>query len=95
MTLEALEPRHSPFHQRSISLRSTRHCDAAFVGPEDVRVALGVFEFAQNAAQIWRGSKMDQKREILEAVSLNRTLGDVTLVVEKKRVHPGLAWVQV
>ena len=61
------------------------------VGPEDVRVALGVFEFAQNAAQIWRGSKMDQKREILEAVSLNRTLGDVTLVVEKRKPFDELA----
>lgn len=34
------------------------------VDAEDVRTALGVFRFAQNAAQIWRGSKMDQKREI-------------------------------
>ena len=61
------------------------------LGPEDVRVALGIFEFAQNAAQIWRGSKMDQKREILEAVSLNRTLGDVTLVVEKRKPFDELA----
>ncbi len=51
---------------------------------EDVRTAIGVFQFAQNAAQIWRGSKMDQKREILESVSLNRLLGDVTLVLEKR-----------
>lgn len=61
------------------------------VGPGDVRMALGVFEFAQNAAQIWRGSKIDQKREILEAVSLNRTLGDVTLVVEKRKPFDELA----
>lgn len=59
------------------------------VGPEEVRTVLGVFEFAQNAAQIWRGSKMDRKREILEAVSLNRTLGDVTLVVEKRKPFDG------
>lgn len=61
------------------------------LGPEDVRTALGVFEFAQNAAQIWRGSKMDQKREILESVSLNRMLGDVTLVVEKRKPFDELA----
>lgn len=54
------------------------------LAPDDVRTALGVFEFAQNAAQIWRGSKIDQKREILESLSLNRLLGDVTLVVEKR-----------
>ncbi|MAG92989.1 MAG: hypothetical protein CMJ48_04480, partial [Planctomycetaceae bacterium] len=53
--------------------------------PEDVRVALAVFEFAQNAAEIWRGSKMLEKREMLESVSLNRMLGDVTLVVEKRK----------
>ena len=61
------------------------------LGPEDVRTALGVFEFAQNAAQIWRGSKMDQKREILESVSLNRMLGDVTLVVAKRKPFDELA----
>ncbi len=58
---------------------------------EDVRTALGVFQFAQNAAQIWHGSKMDQKREILNAVSLNRLLGDVTLVVEKRKPFDELA----
>jgi site-specific DNA recombinase len=61
------------------------------VDAEDVRTALGVFQFAQNAAQIWRGSKMDQKREILDAVSLNRMLGDVSLVVEKRRPFDELA----
>lgn len=61
------------------------------VDAQDVRTALGVFQFAQNAAQIWRGSKMDQKREILDAVSLNRMLGDVTLVVEKRKPFDELA----
>lgn len=59
--------------------------------PEDARTALGVFEFAQNAAQIWRGSNMLQKREILESVSLNRMLGDVTLVVQKRKPFDELA----
>ena len=61
------------------------------VDAEDVRTALGVFQFAQNAAQIWRGSKMDQKREILDAVSLNRMLGDVSLAVEKRKPFDELA----
>ena len=34
---------------------------------------------------------MDQKREILESVSLNRMLGDVTLVVEKRKPFDELA----
>jgi site-specific DNA recombinase len=61
------------------------------VAAEDVQTALGVFQFAQNAAQIWRGSKMDQKREILDSVSLSRLLGDVTLVVEKRKPFDELA----
>lgn len=55
------------------------------VNAEDVQTALGVFRFAQNAAQIWRGSNMLQKREILTSLSLNRLLGDVTLVLQKRR----------
>ena len=47
--------------------------------------------FTKNAAQIWRGSMIDQKREILESVSLNRLLGDVTLVVEKRKPFDELA----
>jgi len=59
--------------------------------PHDVRVALTIFEFAQNAAEIWRGSKMLEKRRILETLSLNRMLGDVTLVIEKRKPFDELA----
>ena len=52
---------------------------------KDVRAALAVFEFSQKIPEIWRGSKMLEKRRILETVSLNRVLGDVTLVVEKRK----------
>ena len=38
-----------------------------------------------------RGSKMDQKREILDALSLNRLLGDVTLVLKKRKPFDELA----
>ncbi|MFM7164357.1 MAG: hypothetical protein ACKO3T_03860 [Planctomycetaceae bacterium] len=61
------------------------------VDAEDVRTALGVFQFAQNATQMWRGSKMYQKREILDAVCLNRMLGDVSLAVEKRKPFDKLA----
>ncbi|MGE3778394.1 MAG: hypothetical protein AB7F89_14500 [Pirellulaceae bacterium] len=59
--------------------------------PTDVQAAVAVFEFSQNAAEIWRGSKIAEKRELLETVSLNRTLGDVTLVVEKRKPFDILA----
>ena len=39
----------------------------------------------RNAPEIWRGSKIAEKRELLETVSLNRTLGDVTLIAEKRK----------
>lgn len=63
----------------------------ATADPADVRAALAIFEFSQKVPEIWRGSKMDQKREILESVSLNRMLGDVTLVVEKRKPFDELA----
>lgn len=55
------------------------------VEPTAVRAALAVFEFSQRIPEIWRGSKMLEKRRILETVSLNRLLGDVTLELEKRK----------
>ncbi len=46
---------------------------------DDGAAALAVFEFSQKIPEIWRGSKMLEERRILETVSLNRLLGDVTL----------------
>ena len=63
----------------------------AHANPTDVRTALAVFEFSQKIPEIWRGSKIDQKREILESLSLNRLLGDVTLVLEKRKPFDELA----
>ncbi len=57
----------------------------------DVRAALAVFEFSQKIPEIWRGSKMLEKRRILETVSLNRVLGHVTLVLEKRKPIDELA----
>jgi DNA invertase Pin-like site-specific DNA recombinase len=64
---------------------------ATTLEPADVRAALAVFEFSQKAPEIWRGSKMLQKRRILETLSLNRLLGDVTLVLEKRKPFDELA----
>ncbi|WP_437226078.1 recombinase family protein [Planctomicrobium sp. SH661] len=59
--------------------------------PADVRAALAVFEFSQKIPEIWRGSKMLEKRRILETVSLNRRLGDVSLDLEKRKPFDELA----
>src|SRR5690606_19578989 len=48
-------------------------------------LAIQVFDFTQKAADVWRGSKMGGKQRILRAVSLNRTLNDVTLCLEKRK----------
>jgi len=63
----------------------------ATVEPSDVRAALAVFEFSQKIPKIWRDSNMLEKRRILETVSLNRVLGDVTLELEKRKPFDELA----
>jgi len=50
-----------------------------------------VFDFTQQAAEVWRGSKIAGKQRILRAVSLNRTLNDVTLCLEKRKPFSFLA----
>ena len=64
------------------------------VKPEDVQTALGVFQFAHcvvRRPEVERRPNLARfkdgpiaRRKILDAVSLNRLLGDVTLVVEKR-----------
>ena len=65
--------------------------NVATLEPPDVRAALVFFEFSQNVPDLWRGSKMLEKRRILETLSLNRMLGDVTLVLEKRKPFDELA----
>lgn len=48
-------------------------------------IALAVFDWSQRVSEAWRGSKMTEKRAILDAVSLNRTLSATTLCVEKRK----------
>jgi hypothetical protein len=59
--------------------------------PEAQTRALAVFDFSQNLENIWRGSNSAVRREIVESVSLNRTLSDVTLVLEKRKPFDLLA----
>ena len=51
--------------------------------------ALALFDWTQRAADAWRGSNNAIRREILDAVCLNRTLSDVTLVTEKRKPFDG------
>ena len=44
-----------------------------------------VFDFTQQAAEIWHGSKKAGKQRILRAISLNRTLSDISLCIEKRK----------
>ncbi|GAB4138394.1 MAG: hypothetical protein Tsb009_06590 [Planctomycetaceae bacterium] len=54
-------------------------------------LALTVFDFSQNLGEIWRGSNFAVRREILNCVSLNRTLGDLSLVLAKRKPFDFLA----
>ena len=47
--------------------------------------ALKTFEFSQNLVKIWRGSNSAVRRELLDCVSLNRTLSDVSLVIARRK----------
>ena len=54
-------------------------------------IALTVFDWSQKAVETWQRSKIAEKRAILEAVSLNRALSDVSLCVEKRKPFSFLA----
>jgi hypothetical protein len=49
------------------------------------KAVLGAFDLSQNLVQIWRGSNSALRRELLDCVSLNRTLSDVSLCLEKRK----------
>ncbi len=74
-----------------LALLEASLAQVATAEPADVRIALAVFEFSQKIPKIWRGSKMLEKRRILETVSLNRRLGDVSLELEKRKPFDELA----
>ena len=54
-------------------------------------IATELFNWTQRAAEDWAGSKIARKRAILESLSLNRTLGDVTLCLTKRKPFRELA----
>ncbi len=50
-----------------------------------------MFDWSQQAADAWLGSKMDDKRGILGELALNRALSDVALCLDKKKPFDVLA----
>jgi site-specific DNA recombinase len=53
--------------------------------------ALALFEWAQRADDVWRRSNNAARRQILDAVCLNRSLSDVNLVTIKRKPFDVLA----
>ena len=64
---------------------------AGAVTEETGRLALSMYDFSQNLVDIWKGSNFASCRTILECVSSNRTLDDVTLVLAKRSPFDWLA----
>ena len=61
------------------------------VDPARGETALVLFDWTQRAADIWRGSNNAVRRQILDAICLNRTLGHVNLVTTKRKPFDVLA----
>ena len=55
-----------------------------------VRV-LALFDFSQQLVNVWHRSNSDGKRQVVDCVSLNRTVDDVTLVLAKRSPFDYLA----
>jgi len=64
---------------------------APSLAPTRRKLAPHGFDWSQNVADLWLGSNITQKREILDLVCLNRALSDVTLVTTKRKPFDGLA----
>ncbi|WP_145376706.1 recombinase family protein [Symmachiella dynata] len=61
------------------------------VDPARGELAVTLFDWTQKAAEIWRGSNNTVRRDILDAVCLNRVVSDVNLVLEKRKPFDTLA----
>ena len=63
----------------------------AHAAPGSKALALGLFDWSQGAAELWLGSNTRVRREMLDVICLNRTLGDVSLVTTKRKPFDLLA----
>lgn len=64
---------------------------ASSCDPEAQVHALTLFDFSQNLVDLWNGSNSDEKRDILDCVSLNRTVDSLSLYVVKRKPFDFLA----
>jgi hypothetical protein len=48
-------------------------------------MAKRVYDFTQDASRVWLSSNKETKQRLLRAFSLNRTVTDVTLCLEKRK----------
>jgi len=55
------------------------------VDPARGELAVTLFDWTQRAADVWSGSNNAVRREILDAVCLNRCLNNVNLVLAKRK----------
>ena len=79
------------FHAKSAEFKkeldetNRQVAEAMDYDPERGKLALSVFDFSQNLAKLWHGSNSTQKRQILECLSSNRELSDVSLYLVKRK----------
>ncbi len=59
--------------------------------PARGETALAIFDWTQKAAEQWRGSNNSVRREILDLICLNRTLGDLNLYAAKRKPFDAFA----
>lgn len=64
---------------------------AGEVDPQRGQAAVAIFDWSQNAAEIWRGSNNDDRRAILDALCLNRDVGPTSLALTKRKPFDVLA----
>lgn len=55
------------------------------IDPACGKFAVSLFDWTQKAADVWRGSNNTVRRQILDSLCLNRTVSDVTLVLQKRK----------
>ena len=59
--------------------------------PVDLDLGLKIFDFSQNVVELWLGSNISARREILDLLCLNRRLSDVSLELVKRKPFDEIA----
>ena len=87
---EAFQAKRAELKRESVEVEESLE-KAGNYDPDAPTRALAVFDFSQNLVRLWQRSNSAQKREILDCVSLNRTISNVSLVLEKRKPFRFLA----